>query len=238
MLYQSRSAARLPSAAARKTPSGRIQPADAAAAPARVARGPSMADAATVSGEPVATLQNEADDLIWSGFVPGKNEILITAADASVSIWTISEPPEKVSDIAGFDLEWVDKVRFNAQGNRAVFIGPEEISTSQTVYLVDISDGQTEATLLALVGHEDNVRDAAFSADGKYLATVSDDRRAIVWHIPDGAKTVLEGHQSSIGKVLFSADSAEVLTVASSGFSANDGTARLWATDSATWSAR
>lgn len=57
-------------------------------------------------------------------------------------------------------------------------------------YLWDASSG---AKLLHLTGHTDSVIDAAFSADGRYMATASMDATARVWN-PDGSlHRVLEG---------------------------------------------
>ena len=74
-----------------------------------------------------------------------------------------------------------------------------------------------------LEGHSDIVYGAAFSPDGKLLATASGDSTTRLWNVGTGAcARVLNGHTGIVSAVAFSPDGALVATASF------DGTARLW----------
>lgn len=76
---------------------------------------------------------------------------------------------------------------------------------------------------LLLDGHEGQVMDAAYSADGARVITASADRVARVWDAGTGELlATLAGHEDYVRSAAFSPDGALALTVSS------DGTARLW----------
>ncbi|KEH33653.1 putative transcription factor WD40-like family [Medicago truncatula] len=71
-------------------------------------------------------------------------------------------------------------------------------------------------TLQILDAHDDEVWFVQFSHDGKYLATASNDRTAIIWEVDtnDGLsmKHKLSGHQKSVSSVSWSPNGQELLT--------------------------
>jgi WD40 repeat protein len=78
-----------------------------------------------------------------------------------------------------------------------------------------------------LTGHTEAVRAAAFSPDGRTLASGSDDRSVRLWNVGDPANPAplgvpLTGHTSAVNSVAFSPDGG---TLASGGY---DGMIRLW----------
>ncbi len=76
-----------------------------------------------------------------------------------------------------------------------------------------------------LRGHLAEVRDLAWSPDGQYVATASNDRTSRVFRTTDGrTPVVLRGHRSRVNTVRFSPSGDRVLTAS------NDGTARVWRT--------
>jgi len=64
------------------------------------------------------------------------------------------------------------------------------------------------ANPLVLRGHDDNIRALAFSSDGNWLATGSDDYTARLWNLhaanPASDSVVLPGHDGIINSVTFS----------------------------------
>jgi WD40 repeat protein len=72
---------------------------------------------------------------------------------------------------------------------------------------------------LTLARHARAVRHVAFSADGKIVATGSDDNTARVWRVDDSATTglVVISHPQNVSDVTFSADGQQVLSASTRG---------------------
>ncbi|XP_054795243.1 WD repeat-containing protein 26 homolog [Prosopis cineraria] len=71
-------------------------------------------------------------------------------------------------------------------------------------------------TLQVLEGHDDEVWFVQFSHNGKYLASSSNDRSAIIWEVGSNGelsiKHRLSGHQKPVSSISWSPDDQEVLT--------------------------
>jgi WD40 repeat protein len=67
-------------------------------------------------------------------------------------------------------------------------------------------DAETNETAARFRGHEGNIHFAAFSPDGRRLATCSRDRTVRVWQIDGGACQVLRGHSDDVFAVAFHPD--------------------------------
>ena len=62
-----------------------------------------------------------------------------------------------------------------------------------------IWDAESGKEIAALKGHDNLVRSAAFSGDGKRVVTASDDSTARIWDAESGKEiAVLKGHNSSV----------------------------------------
>lgn len=84
-----------------------------------------------------------------------------------------------------------------------------------------------DSQVMALSGHSDRVTSAAFSPDGREIATASYDRTARIWDATTGLQLVsATGHAGWLRSVAFSSDGRHIVTAS------YDGSARIW--DSAT----
>ena len=86
--------------------------------------------------------------------------------------------------------------------------------------VVDIGSGE-EA--FSLVGHQISTRTVAWSPDGRWIATSSDDASARIWDAETGAfRFALLGHTATVQAVDWSPDAGRLVT------GSDDGTARVW----------
>ena len=74
-----------------------------------------------------------------------------------------------------------------------------------------------------LNGHSKGVARAVFSPDGKFLASASADKTAIIWDVATGKQLhVLEGHDRGLSDIAWASSGAHVVTAS------DDATARVW----------
>jgi WD40 repeat protein len=79
---------------------------------------------------------------------------------------------------------------------------------------------------MRLQGHKGNVATAAFSRNGRLLATASDDKTARLWGAKTGSmRASLRGHAGAVTSLAFSPDDRRLLTRGS------EGRIRVWDTD-------
>jgi WD40 repeat protein/serine/threonine protein kinase/DNA-binding XRE family transcriptional regulator len=79
-----------------------------------------------------------------------------------------------------------------------------------------------EFPIRIFTGHADWINDVAFSPDGKYILTGSNDKTARLWDIKTNQTITYTGHTAGVKNVTFSPDGQYVLT------GSLDKTARLW----------
>lgn len=89
--------------------------------------------------------------------------------------------------------------------------------------LAELWDAKTGKLVREFKGHSDYVNGVAFSPDGKYVATASNDNSARLWNAETGQELhQFNGHTEGVWSVAFSPDGKTLVTASV------DGTARLW----------
>jgi WD40 repeat protein len=151
---------------------------------------------------------------------------------------SLSEPGMPCAPLQGYDkgLSQFGGVRFSPDSLRLVTQGNE----AGTVYLWNvpaIAHGDKPRTLR---GHQSKVSEAAFSSDGRWLATAAwdafdesrDDHAARLWDLtaPEQEPKVLTGHRYAITELVFSPDGRWLVTANAHLLMNPDGspTIRLW----------
>ena len=80
-------------------------------------------------------------------------------------------------------------------------------------------DNDPQAILHTLQGHWESLSDVAFSPNGKYVATASSDKYAIVWNVDTGSrKFTIKSHKSPVSAVTFSPDSKYIYSGSQDGY--------------------
>jgi WD40 repeat protein/serine/threonine protein kinase len=84
------------------------------------------------------------------------------------------------------------------------------------------ADAQARGLALLLRGHTQGVNFVTFSSDGRWLATVSDDRSVRLWNAHTGEMRLLGSHDDEVWRTAFSPDGQRLATTG------KDRTLRLW----------
>ncbi len=92
-------------------------------------------------------------------------------------------------------------------------------STDNSIQLIDASSGEVQRRL---VGHTGIIRDLVYQLDANYLLSGGDDNTLIIWDIEQGTVVRQFRHPADILRVMSSANSERILTLA------GDGVYRLW----------
>jgi WD40 repeat protein len=196
--------------------------------------GPSISFWDLTSGERIESL-GEYDDPVWDlDFSPDGRML------ASVTLeWDglLSNPPddENIRDIQMWDLESGEQLWSVKQGvnfSLSVDFHPngEVIAVGKTrgdIYIHDAATGEELYALNTVPGWPNpgagNIGDLAYSPSGKFLAAGSDDDKIWMWETENyEVLYTLEGHESYVNGVVFSAD--ETFLVSSS----DDATIGIW----------
>ena len=101
---------------------------------------------------------------------------------------------------------------FSPDSVTILYAGEDKSSGAYTCWLWNVSTGK-QVKFDTIEGHLDRINDAAFSPDGRYVITGSNDFTLKLWDVASGKMMrTLEGHTSPVEKVAFSPDSQYVLS--------------------------
>ncbi|MFD2470610.1 nSTAND1 domain-containing NTPase [Amycolatopsis silviterrae] len=170
--------------------------------------------------KPVAELPGPAHPVLSVDLTDDGRLLATASSEGTLSLWEIEDPrnPVKTATVrTGGALSWAT---FSSDAHT--------LATSDTVrtHLWDIADPAHPRSLASLPAYSGGGSAAAFSPDGKTLATDSNDNTVKLWDLSDRSHPVLRaslaGHQKYVAALAFSPDGR---TLASAG---SDTTVRLW----------
>jgi WD40 repeat protein len=145
-------------------------------------------------GEPRVLLGHD-QAVLDVAFTPDGSTLVTTGDDEHVRIWKVADGTQIRSMQTGPHHQYAIAVspdgKYIASGGRdhgpfgeliQNFFGASSAGRGSTIFLWRLSDG---ALLQTLDAHTNDVHGVAFSPDGKWMASASEDRSAILWRIGD-----------------------------------------------------
>ncbi len=171
------------------------------------------------TGRELLRLEAHADLVSAVAFSPDGRRALSAGYDHEVHLWDL----ERGALLSGFTFTgttYIHTVAFAPDGKRAA------VGAEANLYLIESATGKIERKL---DGHSDWVTAAVFSADGKRIASASDDGAARLWDVATGkCLQMFKGHDTYVKSVALDSDGRLLLT------GGTDATVRLWDTASGT----
>jgi WD40 repeat protein len=173
------------------------------------------------TGRVLVTFRKHAAKVTGLAFSPDGKQLASAAAEKrSVRVWDAATGEERLT-LDGH--RWpISSVAFRpgAGSRQLVSVGGSEGKGEVRVW--DLRSGKAVRSR-EIEGQTAVVYGAAYSPDGRYLATAGDDRLVHIWGADTGKELlVLRGHQNGINRVAFSPDGRAVVSAS------EDSTVRVW----------
>jgi WD40 repeat protein len=169
------------------------------------------------TGDRIAVLMGHTAPVRVAAFSPNGRYVLTASDDTTAHLWD-AETGNVIHIFEGH-TESVRGAAFSPDGAYAVTTSLEDHSAR----VWDVEIGKQ----VAVLEHRHDVWSAAFSPNGQYIVTASDDKTARVWDAQKGTQIhVLNGHDGPVRAAVFSPDGRSIVTAS------EDNTARIWHADS------
>lgn len=153
-------------------------------------------------------------------FSPDGHWFLTACADGHVRVFETSNGQPVCQPLRAGGFIW--EAHFSPDGRQIVAANSDYSFEARSAFLFELPSGRVAAELR---GHRDGVTQAAFSPDGAFVATGSEDNSVRIWNahtgLPVGAEML---HEGKIVRLTFSPDGSMVATVS------QGHTARVWDT--------
>jgi serine/threonine protein kinase len=172
-----------------------------------------------VSGNVMATHQEESSYPDWLAWSPDSTRIASANEDGTASVWdAVTGKP--IATFRG-GTRRVSELSWSPDGTRVV-----SASDDGTVHIWDATSG---TNLFTYTQHAGRVWTVAWSPDGKWIASGSEDQTVQVWDAQTGqTRLTYSGHTGGIGHLSWSPDGTRIASAS------QDGTVQVWDTATGT----
>lgn len=146
------------------------------------------------------------EGLTSAQFSPDGKQILTVADQRDAVLW---------SAVSGQRLHQLASPYGQGQGASAVYsasFSPDGNRVALVDWVPAVCDVATGKALFELEGHTKLVRDIAYSPDGQWLVTASEDHTTRIWHAATGKSTAVLLHLTEVIKTMFSPDGRWIVT--------------------------
>lgn len=166
----------------------------------------------TADGTLIETLDLDGAVVSSVAFSPDGTTLATAAGD--VILWDVANA-ETIATLQSADFAEPYGLDYNADGTL--------LAAGEDSGLIRLWNPAVAQVSLTLEGHEDYVRDVAFSPDGTRLVSGSDDYSVRVWDTTTGEQQfLLEGHTDWVRGVAWSPDGSKIASAS------DDRTVRIW----------
>jgi WD40 repeat protein len=151
-------------------------------------------------------LELKQDRLATAQFSPNAKQILAVSDEGDAVLWDgvsgqrLRKLTSPYAQMRGAST--VYSARFSRDGNRVAMVDWQPV----------VCDVATGKTTVQLEGHTSQVRDIAYSPDGQWLVTASEDHTARVWLADAGKSVAVLPHDAEVIFATYSPDGRSIVT--------------------------